>query len=707
MSDDEPDVTTAKKIFADFLEGDKEGCEFSTDDGRCIVDLDKLMDYCGTRGGKMVDLATKILDEPNTFYTALLSAIEEHEFHRSSDTKRRKIRLSLKGNFGDRSVSPRDLLSHHVEKIVSVKGIVTKCTVVRPKLTKITQFCQDTGQFSTRVYRDAMTLMGPPTSLGISSRDESGNQLTTEYGLSSYCDQQCVTIQEMPEHAPTGQLPRSVEVVLEDDLVDMCKPGDRVNVVGVYKVLPSHLQNATHGGVFRTLLVAIGMKQLSGEISVPNLRVDDIEKIKRLASMDPTLLLRLLGGSLAPSIFGHNTIKRALILLLIGGTEKNLKNGTHIRGDVNCLMVGDPSVAKSQLLRCVMGVAPFAISTTGRGSSGVGLTAAVSVDQETGERRLEAGAMVLADRGVVCIDEFDKMNDADRVAIHEVMEQQTVTIAKAGIHASLNARCSVLAAANPIYGTYDHSQPVPRNINLPDSLLSRFDLLFVVLDESNSANDRMICSHVLTIHAQSANEIPTHTNRNAQHFLPTLNAFDEDIGVISKDFLKKFIFYVKKYHWAPELTTEAENHLAQHYSLWRNERSKSQHDIPFTARTLETMIRLSTAHSKMRLSRTVEKCDAIVALEIMQAVMENDQKSMKSIDSSVGSSAAHRFDCFRRELASFTERSDSVRIDALESLVPTWRGCENINERELLTFLERLKEEGRIMIYENTEVLRL
>ena len=321
--------------------------------------------------------------------------------------------------------------------------------------------------------------------------------------------------------------------------------------------------------------------------------------------------------------------------------------------DINILMVGDPSTAKSQLLRFVLNTAPLAIATTGRGSSGVGLTAAVTSDKETGERRLEAGAMVLADRGVVCIDEFDKMSDIDRVAIHEVMEQQTVTIAKAGIHTSLNARCSVIAAANPIYGQYDTHKDPHRNIALPDSLLSRFDLLFVVTDDIDSVRDRHISQHVLKMHRyrQPGTEEGAPVREGQSQFLGV--GLDEDTTagrqtevyekfdpmlhsgiahkakrgskngegprILSIPFIKKYIQYAKS-RVKPVLTQGASANIVATYTSLRNDEMEGNQrkTSPMTARTLETLIRLATAHAKSRLSNRVEERDAIVAEEILR-----------------------------------------------------------------------------------------
>ncbi len=456
----------------------------------------------------------------------------------------------------------------------------------------------------------------------------------------------------MPERAPAGQLPRSVDVILDDDLVDRVKPGDRIQLVGIYRSLGN--RNAGSGSAaFRTLILANNVILLSsksgGGIAQATITDTDIRNINKISKN--RRVFDLLSQSLAPSIYGHDYIKRAILLMLLGGMEKNLDNGTHLRGDINILMVGDPSTAKSQLLRFVLNTAPLAIATTGRGSSGVGLTAAVTSDKETGERRLEAGAMVLADRGVVCIDEFDKMSDIDRVAIHEVMEQQTVTIAKAGIHTSLNARCSVIAAANPIYGQYDTHKDPHRNIALPDSLLSRFDLLFVVTDDIEDARDRQVSEHVLRMHRyrqpgteegapvrdsgmQSLGvglDVEADANRPTdvyEKFNIMLHAgvtvtvgrgAARRVEVLSIPFIKKYIQYAKT-RIKPVLTKGAADHIVATYSALRNDEleGNQRRTAPMTARTLETLIRLATAHAKARLSNRVEQRDAEVAEGILR-----------------------------------------------------------------------------------------
>ena len=453
---------------------------------------------------------------------------------------------------------------------------------------------------------------------------------------------------------------------MDDDLVDRVKPGDRIQLVGIYRSLGN--RNAGQGSAtFRTLILANNVIMLSsksgGGIAQSAITDTDIRNINKVSKKKN--VFELLSQSLAPSIYGHDHIKKAILLMLLGGMEKNLENGTHLRGDINILMVGDPSTAKSQLLRFVLNTAPLAIATTGRGSSGVGLTAAVTSDKETGERRLEAGAMVLGDRGVVCIDEFDKMSDIDRVAIHEVMEQQTVTIAKAGIHTSLNARCSVIAAANPIYGQYDPHKDPHRNIALPDSLLSRFDLLFVVTDDIDDFRDRQISEHVLRMHRyrqpgteegapvreqqyqtlgvgldeeQDPNQpTPVYEKFNVMLHGAMTRTSGRRVDVLSIPFIKKYIQYAKLQR-KPVLTKGAADHVVATYSALRNDEleGNQRKTSPMTARTLETLIRLATAHAKARLSHKVEEKDAeaaesILRFALFKEVVEDERKKRRKV----------------------------------------------------------------------------
>ena len=617
---------------------------------RLVVSLDHVRNH-------NADLADGLLQHPFdytlAFNHALKKIVEVLPQARPDQSARDTIYYcAWAGSFGLNACNPRTLSSFHLNYMVSVEGIVTRTSLIRPKVVKSVHYNEAKDKFHFREYQDQTMTNGVTTSSVYPREDDDGNPLTTEYGFCTYRDHQTISIQEMPERAPAGQLPRGVDVILDDDLVDRVKPGDRVQLVGIYRTLGN--RNTNHNSaLFKTVILANNVVLLSsksgGGIATAAITDTDIRNINKVAKKKN--LLDLLSQSLAPSIYGHAYIKKAILLMLLGGMEKNLENGTHLRGDINILMVGDPSTAKSQLLRFVLNTAPLAIATTGRGSSGVGLTAAVTSDKETGERRLEAGAMVMADRGVVCIDEFDKMSDIDRVAIHEVMEQQTVTIAKAGIHTSLNARCSVVAAANPIFGQYDPHKDPHKNIALPDSLLSRFDLLFVVTDDIEDTRDRHVSEHVLRMHRyrkpgteegapvreQTAASLGVSINTQADTQRPTdvFEKYDAMLHsgvalntgknsnkkpeVLSIPFMKKYIQYAKN-RIKPVLTQEASDRIADIYVGLRNDEMEGnqRRTSPLTVRTLETIIRLATAHAKSRLSNRVEERDAVAAEAILR-----------------------------------------------------------------------------------------
>ncbi|KAL1244701.1 Maternal DNA replication licensing factor [Trichinella spiralis] len=592
------------------------------------------------------NLLSKAAEEIPCFERALRNMV--YSLNPEYGKKYENFYVGFEGSFGIGHVNPRSLKSHFLGNLVCCEGIVTKCSLIYPKIVRSVHYCPATSKTVEKRYADLTSFETIPSNFVYPTEDENKNPYETEYGLSTYRDHQTFSVQELPESAPIGQLPRSVDIIADGDLTDRCSPGDRVRVVGVYRCLPNK-QGGFTSGLFRTVLIANNIQLMSkeAEMTITPRDMADIRNFIRMKDKALDILVR----SVAPSIHGHDEVKKAILCLLMGGTEKNLSNGTRLRGDINVLLIGDPSVAKSQILRYVLNIAPRAVTTTGRGSSGVGLTAAVVSDAESGEKRLEAGAMVLADRGVVCIDEFDKMSDIDRTAIHEVMEQGKVTIAKAGIQAKLNARCSVLAAANPVFGKYDDSKTPMENISMQDSILSRFDLLFVLLDEHNAERDTLIASHVVNLHCYRApgedpgavfddttllqgftTEDISKENEEDDDMADNTDADGHDIfeknttwltrgeneHILTLDFLRKYIQYAKKIN--PVFTENACEYISEKYADLRafdEKHSDKEKTMPVTARMLETMIRLSTAFAKIRFGKKITTADAEKAYSLL------------------------------------------------------------------------------------------
>ncbi len=498
----------------------------------------------------------------------------------------------------------RDLRKEHLYRMVKVRGLVRKSLPVRPRM-EVGFFECSWERHPQHVIQDFFTLREPKKCISEGCKCD---EFQLREKQSQFIDSHKLEIQEFPEDLPPGAQPERLTVFVESSLAAQARPGDRIAVVGVLRTRAQYAMRMPRTE-FDIFLYANSIDEREGEAEA--LEPTDEEMVEILAlARNPDLRDRIT-NSIAPSIFGMTWQKEAIAVQLFGGVDKELPDGARIRGDIHVLMMGDPGVAKSQLLRAAARLAPRGVMATGKSSSAAGLTAA-AVKDEFGEGRwtLEAGTLVLASGGLACIDEIDKMDEEDRSAMHEAMEQQTVTVAKAGISAQLHAKCSLLAAANPKMSRFNKTLPLPPQVNMPITLLSRFDIFFIIYDIPDEERDKKLAGRVLESHR--AGEI-IGSGRDAELEERELQP------AISHDLLRLYVGHARKIR--PVMTTQAQHILQGHYTAMRKayqERGELEEQVfPITPRQLESLIRLAEADARMQLSQTVESKHAERAIEMM------------------------------------------------------------------------------------------
>ncbi|KAJ8669300.1 hypothetical protein QAD02_000559 [Eretmocerus hayati] len=504
-------------------------------------------------------------------------------------------------NFNDaKQMSVRDIRASNIGQLVTVRGIVTRCTEVKPLMVVATYTCDQCGAETYQIVA-SMSFMPLRTCESEDCRvNKSGGRLYQQTKGSKFVKFQEVKIQEHSDQVPVGHIPRSLTVYCRGELTRQCQPGDHIVLTGIYlPILKTGFSaRETAGLLSDTYLDAHLIENLS--LTQDENTRNELSEEEMEITQAPDFYSKL-ASSIAPEIFGMEDVKKALLLLLVGGTDKK-KGDIKIRGNINICLMGDPGVAKSQLLSFITRLAPRSQYTTGRGSSGVGLTAAVMKDPLTGQMTLEGGALVLADQGICCIDEFDKMEDSDRTAIHEVMEQQTISIAKAGIMARLNARVSILAAANPAYGRYNPKKSIEQNVQLPAALLSRFDLLWLIMDRADMDNDRRLAQHI------------THVHRHGKQPETATEA-------LSMSLMRRYIQLCKTIE--PTVPEELTDFIVGTYVQMRVD-ARNHRDKTFTsARNLLGVLRLATALARLRLANQVDKDDIQEANRLIEESKES------------------------------------------------------------------------------------
>jgi len=482
------------------------------------------------------------------------------------------------------NISPaalRSLRASDIGRLVNVRGIVTRASEVKPVIEVAAYSCGRCDQCSLQSMR-ASTSVSPVVMCASSQCQANREKCLLEVRNSKFLKHQELRLQELPDQVPVGHTPRTVVVECRGELTRSCTAGDVIMLVAIY--LPRANRHSS-GGLSETYLLATSVEKVRRGYNDVCPSAEMERGLNDIAN-SPDLLSQL-SQSIAPEIFGNDDVKKSLLLQLVGGVTRKLVDGTKVRGDVHVCLMGDPGLAKSQFLKYIAVASPRGVYTTGKGSSGVGLTASVVRDPVSSETMLETGALVLADGGVCCIDEFDKMDDFDRTAIHEVMEQQTVSIAKAGITTTLNARCSVLAAANPAFSRYKTSLSLAQNINFPCSVLSRFDLMFLLLDKPHVDSDIALARHVTFVHRYLQNPEP-------------------EVKPLPLFSLRYYIAQAK--HFEPCIPISLSNSIIDYY-VGQRQKSRNDGQANMTARQLLSVMRLAQALARLRFDDAVNQSD--------------------------------------------------------------------------------------------------